>query len=128
MICNRDVTSQTPYLQQGRIGQQKKSWAASKVFEAITTFDFTSETLGRVVDRVARWVNFGGSCNGKSWYTLRPFGLFLRPLEILCGHLAYFVVIWYIFPHFGIFFSKKNLATLVVDLASDKIRGEFPPA
>jgi hypothetical protein len=31
---------------------------------------------------------------------------------IFYGYLVYFVVIWYIFPHFGIL-TKKNLATLL---------------
>jgi hypothetical protein len=30
------------------------------------------------------------------------FGNILWPLEIFYGHLVYFVVIWYIFPRFGI--------------------------
>jgi hypothetical protein len=29
------------------------------------------------------WVNFGGSCNGRCWYILWPFGLFY-------GHFALF--------------------------------------
>jgi hypothetical protein len=62
-----------------------------------------------------------GSCNGKSWYILRPFGLFydhlvyfmtiwfiLRPLEIFYGHLVYFVAIWYIYPHFGTLYQEKS--------------------
>jgi hypothetical protein len=35
------------------------------------------------------------------------------PLEIVYGHLVYFVVIWYIFPVL-VFWTKKNLATLHV--------------
>jgi hypothetical protein len=31
----------------------------------------------------------------------------LRPLEIFYGHLVYFVVIWYIFPRFGILDQEK---------------------
>jgi hypothetical protein len=45
--------------------------------------------------KIPIWVNFGGSCYGKSWYIIWQFGLF-------DGHLVYFVVIWYIFPRFGI--------------------------
>jgi hypothetical protein len=61
--------------------------------------------------KIPIWVHFGGSCNGRCWYILWPFGLFY-------GHLVYFVVIWYILSLFGIFFevlaycTKKNLATL----------------
>jgi hypothetical protein len=32
----------------------------------------------------------------------------LRPLEIFYGHLVYFVVIWYIFLHFGILYNGKS--------------------
>jgi hypothetical protein len=32
----------------------------------------------------------------------------LRPLEIFYGHVVYFVVIWYIFPRFGIFDWGKS--------------------
>jgi hypothetical protein len=39
------------------------------------------------------------------WHILRPFGIF-------CGHLAYLMVIWYIFPIL-VCCTKKNLATLL---------------
>jgi hypothetical protein len=32
----------------------------------------------------------------------------LRPLEIFSSHLVYFVVIWYIFPRFGILYQGKS--------------------
>jgi hypothetical protein len=32
----------------------------------------------------------------------------LEPLEIFYGHLVYFMVIWYIFPRFGIFDQEKS--------------------
>jgi hypothetical protein len=51
--------------------------------------------------KIPIWVNFGGSCYGKSWYILWP-------LETLFGHLVYFVVIWYIFRHFGILDQEKS--------------------
>jgi hypothetical protein len=63
--------------------------------------------------KIPIWVNFGGSCNGKSWFILWPFGLFN-------GYRKYCMAIWYILWSFGIFSSvlvfctKKNLATLVV--------------
>jgi hypothetical protein len=47
------------------------------------------------------WVNFGGLCNGRCLFILLPFG-------IHCVHLLYFVVIWYIFPHFGMFYQEKS--------------------
>jgi hypothetical protein len=33
---------------------------------------------------------------------------FLRPLEIFYDHLVYFMVIWYIFPRFGISYQEKS--------------------
>jgi hypothetical protein len=42
--------------------------------------------------------------NGKfygHWVILHSFG-------ILYGHLAYFVVIWHIFPRFGMLYKKKS--------------------
>jgi hypothetical protein len=49
------------------------------------------------------WVNFGGSCNGR-------FGMSnLWPLEIhILWRFVYFVVIWYIFPRFGILEQEKS--------------------
>jgi hypothetical protein len=32
----------------------------------------------------------------------------LRPLEVFNGHLVYFVVIWYIFPRFGMLYQEKS--------------------
>jgi hypothetical protein len=32
----------------------------------------------------------------------------LRPLEIVYGHLIYFVALWYIFPRFGILAQEKS--------------------
>jgi hypothetical protein len=62
--------------------------------------------------KIPIWVNFGGYCNGRFWYTLWPFGL-------LYGHLVYFVSFCYILGSFGICSrfciccTKKNLATLI---------------
>jgi hypothetical protein len=58
--------------------------------------------------RVARWYLFKlkilcvlakllGACNGRGWFTLRPFGIYY-------SRLVYFIPIWYIFWLFGIFF------------------------
>jgi hypothetical protein len=63
-------------------------------------------------DRVARWfvfkpkiplwVNFEGSCNGKSGYILRPFDLFYGNwkyfMAVFCGHLVDFPPFWYFVP------------------------------
>jgi hypothetical protein len=64
---------------------------------------------------VARWyifkpkipigVNFGGSCNIICWYILWSI---LRPFGIFYNHLVYFVVIWYIFPHFCMSYKEKS--------------------
>jgi hypothetical protein len=52
--------------------------------------------------KVPIWVNFGGSCNGRYWYILWPFGQhILQPFGI-------FVPIWYIFSRIGIFFQVKS--------------------
>jgi hypothetical protein len=52
--------------------------------------------------KIPIWVNYGGSCNGKCWPILLPFGLFY-------GHLVYIVAI------FGILFpvAPKNLALVL---------------
>jgi hypothetical protein len=57
---------------------------------------------------------------GKFWSVLQfkilvyftPIWSILRPLEIYDGHLVYFVVIWHIYPRFGILY-QENLATLI---------------
>jgi hypothetical protein len=46
--------------------------------------------------KIQIWVNFVGYCNGRCWYSLRPFGIFYN-------HLLYIMAILYIFWLFGIF-------------------------
>jgi hypothetical protein len=59
--------------------------------------------------KIPIWVNFGGSCNGKAWYTyFMTIWRILLLLEIFNGHLVYFVVIWYIFTSFGILYQEKS--------------------
>jgi hypothetical protein len=48
------------------------------------------------------WVNFEGFCNGRFWSILWPFYLFY-------GHLVYFIVIWYIFPRFGMLYLLRKI-------------------
>jgi hypothetical protein len=48
--------------------------------------------------KIPIWVNFGGSCNGRCWYILWPFGMFY-------GILLYFTAIWYTLWPFGIFYG-----------------------
>jgi hypothetical protein len=75
--------------------------------------------------KILIWTNFGGTCDRRCWYILRPFGLFyghlvyftaiwsiLRQFGIVCGHLVYFSYLVY-FPPFLVCGTKKNLATLV---------------
>jgi hypothetical protein len=68
------------------------------------------------------WVNFVGSCNGRYWYILWPFGIFYRHyVSTFCGHLVYlttimwvyFMAIWYILPPLGIFCSHLVYFTAI---------------
>jgi hypothetical protein len=62
------------------------------------------------IPKIPFWVKFGGSCNGRCWYILRPFGKFY-------GQLVNSTAIRFILWSFGIFLpalvccTKKNLAT-----------------
>jgi hypothetical protein len=61
--------------------------------------------------KIQIWVNFRGSCNGKCWYILWPFG-------ISYSHMVYFIAIRYIGWLFGIVCTvlvccgRKHLAAL----------------
>jgi hypothetical protein len=51
--------------------------------------------------KIAIWVNFGGSSNGRCWSILWTFGLFVGHLSlfgIFCGNLLHFSTFWYIVP------------------------------
>jgi hypothetical protein len=56
---------------------------------------------------LGKFCMYVGSCSGRCWNILKPFGLFY-------GHLVYFVTIWNILWLFAIFFpvlvccDKKN--------------------
>jgi hypothetical protein len=50
---------------------------------------------------------------------MEDVGIFDRHLVYFTGDLVYFVLIWYIFPHFGMLF-QKNLATPRSSVASKK--------
>jgi hypothetical protein len=52
--------------------------------------------------------NFGGFLQWKILVCFMTIRSILPLLEILFGHLVYFVVIWYIFPRFGIFYQEKS--------------------
>jgi hypothetical protein len=47
---------------------------------------------------------FGGPWNGKCWYILWQLGI----LDSHLVHLRPFVVIWYIFPRFGMFYQDES--------------------
>jgi hypothetical protein len=55
------------------------------------------------------WVYFGGTWNGKCCYVyILVFSNSLLTLVIFCGHFVIFIVIWYIFPRFGILCPEKS--------------------
>jgi hypothetical protein len=68
--------------------------------------------------RVARWFVFKPNIPilGKLWRVLqlkilvnfRTIWFILLLLKISYGHLVYFVIIWYIFPCFGILYKEKS--------------------
>jgi hypothetical protein len=51
--------------------------------------------------KIQIWVHFGGPWNGECWYILWSFGM-------IHGHSVHFVVIWYVFPGFGILCEEKS--------------------
>jgi hypothetical protein len=52
---------------------------------------------------------FEGTCKGRCWYIFWIFDLgILRPLCIFCDHLVYFMLIRYIFFHFGMLHQEKS--------------------
>jgi hypothetical protein len=57
--------------------------------------------------KIPIWVNFGGSCNGRCWYIIWPFGLFygclvcLWPFDIFYGYLVYF-------SRYGMLYQEKS--------------------
>jgi hypothetical protein len=66
--------------------------------------------------KIPIWVNFGGSCYGRCWYSIWPFGLFF-------GYFVYFVATWSMLWLFGTYMflvfvccTKKYLATLLLKL------------
>jgi hypothetical protein len=59
--------------------------------------------------KIPTWVNFGRSCNGRCWYILWPFGLFYCHLVYIVSiWYMYLMVIWYIFPRFGMLYQDKS--------------------
>jgi 1,4-dihydroxy-2-naphthoate octaprenyltransferase len=64
------------------------------------------------------WVHFAGSCNGRYWYILLPFGMYI--FQVISYFCVFFVAIWYIFPVW-VFCIKKNLATLASTHATQEL-------
>jgi hypothetical protein len=56
------------------------------------------------IPKIPIWVNFGGSRNGNVGIFYYHWDYFTA---IFYGRLVYFVVIWYIFPHFGMLYLEK---------------------
>jgi hypothetical protein len=84
----------------------------SREWNSIPTDIDSYEHAGVNTVRVARWyifkpkipiwVNFGGSCNGRCWYILWPFGLSYGHLVYLFnGYLVYF-------PRFAMLSQEKS--------------------
>jgi hypothetical protein len=57
--------------------------------------------------KIPIWVNFWRVLC-KILVHLMIFWTILWPLAIFYGHLVYFVVIWYIFPRFGILYQENS--------------------
>jgi hypothetical protein len=47
--------------------------------------------------KIPFWVQFGGTCNGRYWYMLWPFGIFVAMWYILCL-FGIFSPVWYVVP------------------------------
>jgi hypothetical protein len=76
--------------------------------------------MGNLKTKIAIWIIFGGQ-----WKTLVHFmdiWSILQPLYlcILCSFDLYFLVIWYIFPSFGIFYQEKSCNTDLFSKPAEK--------
>jgi hypothetical protein len=71
-----------------------------------------------VADRVARWYSLKLKITiwVKEGFTTAVWSIFGYLVYVVCCHLVYFLVIWYIFPVL-VCCTKKNLATLAVAAA-----------
>jgi hypothetical protein len=59
--------------------------------------------------KILIWVNFGGSCNGRCWYILWPFGIFYALLSIICGRSVYFYGYLVNFSRFGTYVVQRKI-------------------
>jgi hypothetical protein len=55
-----------------------------------------------VKPKILIWLFARGTCNGRCWYILWPHGLF-------CGHLVYFMFIWYFSTFWYATYTETNL-------------------
>jgi hypothetical protein len=58
--------------------------------------------------KIPNWANLEGPCNGRCWYILWPFSLLYGYFVYAVVIMVYFVVIWSIFPRFGMFYREKS--------------------
>jgi hypothetical protein len=102
-------------------------WQECRCIQSIQLQGSTTYVIitGAIHIRIARWfifnpvlVHFGSPLNEKYWYLSWPFGT-------LCGHLFYFMAIWYIYALAICYIIpilvrciKKNLATLILIMVS----------
>jgi hypothetical protein len=57
--------------------------------------------------KISIWVNLEGPFIRRCWFILWTFGVGIYGHLIFLGRLEYFVVIWYIFPRFGMLYREK---------------------
>jgi hypothetical protein len=59
--------------------------------------------------KIPLWVNFDGSRNGRCWcmYFMAIWSV-VRTIDIFCGHLVYFTVIWYTYYRLGMLYQDKS--------------------
>jgi hypothetical protein len=60
--------------------------------------------------KIAIWVNFGGSCNGRYWSYWSAIWSILWPIGIFCGYLVHFYNLWLFvtFFLFGMLYQEKS--------------------
>jgi hypothetical protein len=63
--------------------------------------------------KIPIWINVRGSYNERWGVYFMAIWSILLQFGILCGHMVYFMVLWYIFPVL-VYYTKKNLATLLI--------------
>jgi hypothetical protein len=77
----------------GKTSGEKKVYFAAEKQQQIELIATRVARWCILKPKIAIWVNFGGSCNGRCWHILLTYGLFY-------SHLIYFGYIWYILWYF----------------------------